>query len=139
MNVTTVNNATDSDLDSIRAAAMDYAEGWYTGDAVRMERALHASLMKRTIIRDDQGGWTVNSPSTFDAMVSWTDEGGGTAWQGEESYEVQVLDVFRDIASVRCLSPEYVDLLHLARFGADGWKIVNVLWQLREGNYEPGG
>ena len=32
-----------TDEDQIRAAVLDYIEGWFDGDAVRMERALHPS------------------------------------------------------------------------------------------------
>jgi len=67
--------------------------------------------------------------------VTWTREGEGTSWKGTKDYDIRILDVFRDIATVRCLSPEYVDHLHLGRFGQDGWKIVNVFWQFREGDY----
>ena len=34
---------------AIRQAALDYIEGWYEGDAARMDRALHAELVKRAI------------------------------------------------------------------------------------------
>ena len=34
-------------LAAIRATALDYIEGWYAGDAARMERALHPELAKR--------------------------------------------------------------------------------------------
>lgn len=67
--------------------------------------------------------------------MTWTREGEGTSWKGTKDYDIRILDVFRDIATVRCLSPEYVDHLHLGRFGQDGWKIVNVFWQFREGDY----
>ncbi len=46
--------------------ALDYIEGWYAGDAERMERSLHDDLVKRT--PDDgsttglrvvsEGGWS---------------------------------------------------------------------------------
>jgi hypothetical protein len=128
---------TNAETTEIRKVAMDYAEGWYTGDPDRMARALHPSLVKRTLMQDGSGGWTVNRTSTFDNMVTWTREGEGTAWRGRHAYEVEILDIFRDIATVRCQSPEYVDYLHLGRFGAQGWKIVNVFWQFREGDYQP--
>jgi len=34
---------------SIKKTALDYIEGWYAGDAARMERALHPELAKRMI------------------------------------------------------------------------------------------
>ncbi|WP_333835140.1 nuclear transport factor 2 family protein [Rubrimonas sp.] len=132
-------NAEGQGIAAIMQAARDYAEGWYSGDAARMRRALHPALEKRTIARDPwRDGWTVRSPATnAEQMVRWTAEGVGAAWTSERLCEVQVQDVFRDIATVRCLSPKYVDYLQLARFGADGWRIVNVLWQLRAGDCEP--
>lgn len=122
--------------DAIVAVAMDYAEGWYTGDAARMERALHDDLIKRTIMpSDDPSGWSVGPISDKPSMVRWTAEGEGRDIPGDRVYDVEVLDVFRDVATVRCLSSEYIDYLHLAKFGDAGWKIVNVMWQLREGDY----
>src|SRR6516225_3501981 len=41
-----------SDNAAITKTALDYIEGWYTGDAVRMERALHPELAKRMISTD---------------------------------------------------------------------------------------
>ncbi|PYS59909.1 MAG: hypothetical protein DMF76_15225, partial [Acidobacteria bacterium] len=34
---------------AITRTALDYIEGWYAGDAARMERALHPELAKRMI------------------------------------------------------------------------------------------
>jgi Putative lumazine-binding len=31
----------------VRAAVLDYVEGWFDGNAERMERALHPDLVKR--------------------------------------------------------------------------------------------
>ena len=118
--------------------ALDYAEGWYEGDAERMARSLHDSLIKRTIIHsDDPCGWAVGPISDKPSLVGWTADGDGRNVPGERVYEVDILDVFRDIATVRCLSLEYVDHLQIAKFGDDGWKIVNVLWQLRTGDFTP--
>src|SRR4051812_14973787 len=40
---------TAADSAAIKATALDYIEGWYTGDAERMERALHPELAKRIV------------------------------------------------------------------------------------------
>ncbi len=42
---------TDSDADkaAIKQTALDYIEGWYEGNAERMERALHPDLAKRIV------------------------------------------------------------------------------------------
>ena len=127
------------DIADITQAARDYAEGWYSGDPERMRRALHPDLIKRTVARDPyRGQLDLRQPETnAEQMVRWTVEGAGTAWSGEKHFDVKVMDVFRDIAIVRCQSPEYVDYLHLVRCGDAGWRILNVLWQLREGDADP--
>ena len=38
--------------DQITAAALDYVEGWFDGDADRMRRALHPDLAKRRLRAD---------------------------------------------------------------------------------------
>ena len=53
---------TSADSAAIRQAALDYIEGWYEGNAERMERALHPDLAKR-IINVDQRGRSVLVPS----------------------------------------------------------------------------
>ena len=44
---TTVPAQSAADTAAIRAAALDYIEGWYAGNAGRMERAVHPDLAKR--------------------------------------------------------------------------------------------
>ena len=39
--------ASNADAAAIRQTALDYIEGWYEGNAERMERALHPELAKR--------------------------------------------------------------------------------------------
>jgi len=46
---------TAADSTAIRQTALDYIQGWYTGDGARMERALHPELAKR-IVRSDSLG-----------------------------------------------------------------------------------
>ena len=40
----------------ITAAALDYVEGWFDGDADRMRRALHPDLVKRRLRADGVDG-----------------------------------------------------------------------------------
>lgn len=126
------------DFDAIWQATLDYVDGWYNGDANRMRRCLHPELVKRTLKWDRKSGDLVlGAPSSADMMVAFTEEGGGTAvLEPERVYQVTIVDIFRHIAMVKCVSPLYVDYLQLANFGDRGWLIVNVLWEYREGLYE---
>lgn len=46
-------NAANADA-AIRQTALDYIEGWYEGNAERMERALHPELAKRIVRTNPQ-------------------------------------------------------------------------------------
>lgn len=61
-------------------------------------------------------------------MLELTADGGGDA--PDAHVQIAVDGVSADIASVRVISPDYVDHLHLART-ADGSKIANVLFHNR--------
>jgi len=41
--------ATAADLAAVEAAVLDYFEGWFDGDPVRMDRALHPGLAKHAL------------------------------------------------------------------------------------------
>lgn len=126
------------DFDAIWQATLDYIEGWYNADAERMRRCLHPDLVKRTIEWDkDQGGLQLRHPTTVDMLVGFTEEGRGTEVpEPERLYQVTIVDIFRHIVMVKCVSTQFVDYLQLANFGDRGWLIVNVLWELREGEIE---
>jgi hypothetical protein len=120
----------ESDLAAIREAAMDYAQGWYEGDVERIRRCLHPELAKRRIIRDPETGEERLRQVSQELLVDLTRQGGGSETPVDKrSYDVVILDVVGDIASVRVDSYHYVDYLHLARSGGK-WLLVNVLYQI---------
>ena len=115
-----------SDVAGIEAAAADYVEGWYRGDVDRIDRALHADLVKRILVEPDGDG--AFRAVTKDRMLDLTREGGGE--DPDATFTVNVDEISGDIATARVVSPEYVDFLHLART-SQGWQIVNVLFRVR--------
>jgi len=118
--------AVDTTQREIVATALDYFEGWFDGDVARMRRALHPELAKRSLIED---GGTLNETTT-DWMVDATAKNLGKAQDvPDRLIEVEVVDVYRDIASVVVRSAVYREYVHLVRT-RDGWKIVNALWAL---------
>jgi hypothetical protein len=112
---------------AIEAAARDYIESWIDGDGARMAGCLHPRLAKRAV-EDLASGRLDLDEAPYDDMV--TAAGRRTRPEIGRDYELDVLDVFGGIASVRVLSTPYMDYLHLARFG-DRWLIVNVLYEKR--------
>jgi hypothetical protein len=118
------------DAEAIRAAALDYLEGWYAGDADRMERALHPDLAKRIVRPAEDGPDRVDNMSAL-RLVQATRAGWGTRVPADQRQaDVVILDVFGNAATVRAEARDWVDYLHLGK--VDGqWKIINVLWELK--------
>ena len=123
---------TAADSTGIRGAALDYIEGWYTGDAVRMERALHPELAKRILMANQNEPGKHFMHMTADQLIEGARRGGGSDSPAEEQRkEVKILDIFRGTASVRVDAQTWVDYLHVVEDDGN-WVIINVLWELRE-------
>jgi hypothetical protein len=120
---------TAADSAAIRATALDYIEGFYTGDAARMERALHTDLKKRIVQRKPGEAETLQE-MTAEQLVQMTAGGGGKQMPDEQKRsDVTILDIYGGMASVRIDAGVWVDYMHIA--SVDGaWKIVNVLWEM---------
>lgn len=125
---TTVAVAAEPEAAAIEACARDYIEGWYAGDAARMERALHPELAKRIVSRRPDGRSALQTMGAL-SLVQATRARAGKAETGKRA-DVKILDVFGRTASVRVDAEAWIDYMHLAQ--EEGrWRIVNVLWELR--------
>ena len=126
--------ATPEDIQAINEVSRDYIEGWFTANEERMRRALHPELMKRTILHDLQSdNWQLGHNVTTEAMAGATRDGGGSELpESERTFEITVLDVFREIATVKVSCHPYMDYLHVAKIN-NRWWIVNCLYQVRQG------
>lgn len=120
---------TSADTAAIRAAALDYAEGWYEGNPDRMGRALHPELVKRIVVSDTATGRSVLQNMGATALVNGTRHGYGKETPKERRQkDVTVLDIFGKAASAKAVMADWVDYMQLAK--VDGrWVIVNVLWE----------
>ena len=118
------------DADAIRRCILDYFEGWFEGDAGRMDRALHAGLAKHSL---GQGRDTLDV-ATKDEMVEATRRGvGRTRDVPDRAIRIDIAGVSGDIASAIVHSAVYIEYLLLART-SDGWQITDALWRWADGN-----
>jgi hypothetical protein len=123
-------SVSDADKAAITATALDYIEGWYTGDAERMERALHPDLAKRIVMTNPEGRSMLQQMSAM-GLVQGVKRGGGKNTPKErQQKDVTILDVYENAASVKVVASDWIDYLHVARFNGR-WVIVNVLWELK--------
>lgn len=122
---------TAADSAAIKKAALDYVEGWYEGNAERMERALHPELAKR-IVRTDQNNRSRLEQMSAMTLVLGVKRGGGKDTPlAQQQKDVFILDIFQNTASAKAVMSGWIDYLHLAKWNGE-WKIVNVLWELKK-------
>lgn len=116
---------------AIRQTALDYIEGWYTGDAERMEQALHPELAKRMVSKDPQSGQSrLDQQSAMTLVRGTRARSAKKTPEDRQLKEVTILDAYENAASVKIVASDWIDYLHLARWNGTR-KIVNVLWELK--------
>jgi hypothetical protein len=114
------------DSESIIRTVLNYVEGWYEGKAERMAEALHPRLAKRGIsatgeIYDVDRDWMIEATGKGQGRID--DPAAGKK-------EIIILDRTPAIASVKLVSNQFNDYLHLARIEGE-WKIIHALWEYR--------
>lgn len=114
----------------IRAAAMDYIEGWWSGNTDRMARALHPALVKR-IMNTDSAGNPWLGEMGMSHLVRNVRMGGGTRTpEAQRRSDYRLLDIFQNAATARIDAGGWIDYLQLVKWQGR-WVIVNVLWEVR--------
>ena len=121
----------DADRTAIKQAALDYIEGWYEGNAERMERTLHPELAKRIVRTDPKTGKSRLDQMSAMSLVQGTRTGYGKKTPTDKQQkDVTILDIYENAASVKVVASDWIDYLHVAKFNGR-WVIVNVLWELK--------
>lgn len=121
-----------ADTMAIRTTALDYVEGWYEGDSVRMARAVHPMLVKRIVATDSTGQPVLGEMNAAELVAATAAGYGRHTPPDRRQAEVAILDIFNDVATVRTTMSDWIDYMQLARWNGN-WRIVNVLWALKPG------
>src|ERR1700730_1857272 len=127
---TAANAQTPADSAAIKQTALDYIEGWYEGNADRMEKALHPELAKRIVRTNQEGNSRLDQMSAMSLVLGTRRGGGKNTPKEKQQKDVTILDVFENAASVKVVASDWVDYLHMAKSNGK-WVIVNVLWELK--------
>ncbi len=133
LGATTLRAQTAADSAGIRAAALDYAEGWFEGNADRIARAVSPELVKRIVVRDTASGRDMIQGMGSTVLINSTRRGFGKGTPvDKQRKEVAIYDIYRGVAVAKVTMTDWIDYLQLARI--DGrWVIVNVLWERHAG------
>ncbi|MFH1573661.1 MAG: nuclear transport factor 2 family protein [Acidobacteriota bacterium] len=120
-------NPPEADRDAIRQAALDYLDGFYSGDAERVRRGVHPELYKVRPHRLPQTGRTLLDKVGAELLAEAAGARMGLVDEDKRNIEINMLDINQDIAMVEAISRMYYDYLQLAKINGR-WQIVNVLW-----------
>jgi len=121
---------TDSDREAIKRTALNYAEGWYEGNAEKMESSLSPDLAKR-IVRTNPQGQSGLGQMTAMALVQGTRGGSGKQTPKEEQQkDVTILDAMSSAATVKVEMRDWVDYMHIGKMNGK-WVIINVLCEMK--------
>lgn len=115
------------EISAIKETAFNYMDSWYKGDSKRMKESLHKKLAKRSLQKSASGKKTLGVTSASD-MIWYTKGGYGVnLWKDGLNIEIIVLDHYKDIASVKVITPHYYEYLHLIKLKSK-WVIINALY-----------
>ncbi len=122
---------TATDSTQIKQAALDYIEGWFYKDSIRVNKAVHFEFAKRSIL-------TTHDNIDFLGTINKSRMDYITLYHQERKYhlktDVLILDAMPTIASVKAIFNECIEYLHIAKLNGE-WKIVNDLFT-RNPDYE---
>ncbi|MFT3745584.1 MAG: nuclear transport factor 2 family protein [Pyrinomonadaceae bacterium] len=117
-----------ADRDAIKRTALNYAEGWYEGNADKMESALSPDLAKRIVRTNPQGQSGLGQMTAMTLVqVVRTGEGKATP-KDEQQKDVTILDMLTNSATVKLEMRDWVDYMHIGKMNGK-WVIINVLWE----------
>ena len=120
----------EADRAAITQTTLDYLEGWYEGNAERMERALHPDLAKRIVHTQSDGRGRVEHMGAL-SLVQGVRAGWGKRTPVEKQQkDITILDVYGNAATVKAVASDWIDYLHLGKVNGR-WVIVNVLWEMK--------
>lgn len=126
---TTAATAQSQDRDAVRAAVLDYVEGFYEGDSTRLVRSVWTDVRKYGYSKRGQGPYT-GSAMPYPEFMSFARavKEGRIRQPEQRPKEIVLYDVQDQTASAKLTAWWGIDYLLLAKQNGR-WMITHVLWQ----------
>ena len=118
-------NKVPEDSSAVRATVTNYIEAYYTGDARRMEQTLDPHYLKHMI----HGNIPMREKTAPEMLEEVRTHGIPDIPQAQRTEQVIVLDVARNIASAKLVTPGWMDYVTLAKSGRE-WKILSIVQRI---------
>ena len=119
-----------ADSAGVRAAVLDYVEGFYQGDSTRLVRSIRPEVVKYGFYVPRDSSRYQGEPMSFAEMHAFANgvKRSNRPAPATAPKEIELLDVQDQTAAAKLTAWWGTDYLHLAKY--DGrWMIVHVLWQ----------
>lgn len=121
---------TDAEREAIKRTALNYAEGWYEGNADKMESALSPDLAKRIAQTNSQGQSSLGQMTAMRLVQATRGGSGKSTPAAEQQKDVTILDMMGTAATVKLEMRDWVDYMHIGKMNGK-WVIINVLWEMK--------
>jgi len=117
----------------IRKKSLGYLKALQQLDPILMDEVMNDSLNKVTIGYNRAVKKEIARATTRDQMIAFAEDWNksNTKFPPSPNDQVTILSIYNRIASVKLVSDNWVEYLHLIRL--DGkWEIVNLIWQHKD-------
>ena len=111
---------------AITKTVLDFYDGYYSGDASRMEKAIHQDINRATPRNLQQTDRTVITYSTYSSLVESARAKAGILDDTARHISITTLNIDDDVANIKVTSATYNDYLQLVKLD-EHWTIVNML------------
>lgn len=109
-------------------AALDYVEGVYEVDALKIERSVHPNLTKYGWSRQQTGEYGLPAAMNYQQLLAVAASWNKACTRDLSIKKVEVLDVLDQTAVAKVTAQWGIDYLQLAKYEGT-WKIINIVWQ----------
>lgn len=119
-----------ADQDGVKRAVLDYVEGFYEGDTVKLVRSIRPEVVKYGFFIPKGKAAYEGEAMPWAEFLSYANgiKKSGKRAAATAPKDIKILDVADQTASAKLTAWWGIDYLHLAKF--DGkWMITQVLWQ----------
>lgn len=119
-----------TDREGVRAAILDYVEGFYEGDTAKLMRSVRPDVVKYGYSKPRGETGYRGEPMPWSEFLSYAREvkARGRPTPASAPKDIVIFDVADQTAAAKLTAWWGIDYFHLAKF--DGrWMITQVLWQ----------
>lgn len=112
---------------AIKTVAQNYMDSYYTADVAGMQQTLHPEFHKRSL-RTVNGQLEITEDSVQSILEGVRAGTGKNVPQADRIQKIEVLDIYKDAASVKVVTRRWIDYMHLSKLNGE-WRVLDVVLQ----------